>query len=191
MEKKIFKASATNYSLKMFACLFCIAIFSLYFVLPIRPEMGEETSGRLWFILEMLKYDIFYYPFMAMVVGLIVLMVYLMVVSTIFYYKHKDNVLEIGEDYLSIKTLRVSIEKIEFKDIEFISTEYQRICIHLKNPMEYLSRLNLGQGKINRILKSGKKYGHVFIMDKEIDANKEYIMTLLFECWQKGRQEEN
>ena len=153
--------------------------------------MDEETSGRFWFIMEMLKYDVFYYPFMLMIVALIVLMIYLMVTETRFYYKNKDNVLEIGEDYLTVKTVRVSIEKIDFNDIEFINTAYQRVCIYLKNPLDYLEKQNLSKRKIDRILKNSKKYGHVFIMFRDVDAKEQDVMTLLFDCWQKGKKEEN
>ena len=118
-------------------------------------------------------------------------MIYLMVTETRFYYKNKDNVLEIGEDYLTVKTVRVSIEKIDFNDIEFINTAYQRVCIYLKNPLDYLEKQNLSKRKIDRILKNSKKYGHVFIMFRDVDAKEQDVMSLLFDCWQKGKKEEN
>lgn len=94
--------------------------------------------------------------------------------------KHKDNVIEIYDDYMIDRSTYIALGKIEYKDIEKIYTKGAFICIELKNEEEYLKNI---KGLRKFLINSNKKmkYTSISLSDNLLKIGRSELKKLIEE----------
>ena len=94
--------------------------------------------------------------------------------------KHKDNVIEIYDDYMIDRSTYIALGKIEYKDIEKIYTKGAYICIELKNEEEYIKNI---KGLKKSLINSNKKmkYTAITLSDNLLKIGRSELKRLIEE----------
>ena len=94
--------------------------------------------------------------------------------------KHKDNVIEIYDDYMIDRSTYIALGKIEYKDIEKIYTKGAFICIELKNEEEYIKNI---KGLKKSLINSNKKmkYTAITLSDNLLKIGRSELKKLIEE----------
>ena len=116
--------------------------------------------------------------------GVILFCAFFFIFSFVFIIKnvikHKDNVIEIYDDYMIDRSTYIALGKIEYKDIEKIYTKGAFICIELKNEEEYIKNI---KGLKKSLINSNKKmkYTAITLSDNLLKIGRSELKKLIEE----------